>query len=377
MPFLFISTATIHTHHACKQDTHLSPASLFTPFSGRRTQNLPGKRGPCASLCLPPPLLWASIRFDHLACARTILRFRLSPPRHLRGAHTPIRPSAQNSRSVHLITKSLLPSVNEPMMLWSPRSAGTGGGDGEGDSESFSSRGPTQVEDDFLESYEEKTLMGEASQLSQQEASSNSNGNGAAKDRPPEPWGRLLPLKRGAAHIKLFPRPAETSNGQANTYIFGRGHSCDIRLEDARISSQHCRIYCLENREPGGRITFKVYVEDTSSNGTFVNRRVRLAKSQRRLLNSGDELCLVKARDDQDYEAASYVFIPMEPHQPQARRPLNSGAGGEISYPSLATAFASSVATAAAPAAGGGMSSVQPPPPPPPPPTPPRQLLQP
>ncbi|EWM29175.1 checkpoint kinase [Nannochloropsis gaditana] len=209
-------------------------------------------------------------------------------------------------------------------MLLSPQSdapcARAGGASGRDDNESFSSRGPTQVEDDFLDSYEERTLM---SGDTQQEPGFT-NGD-ATRDAVLEPWGRLLPLKRGAAHIKLLFRPAETSHCQANTYILGRGRSCDIRLDDVRISSQHCRVYCLESREPGGRITFKVYVEDMSSNGTFVNRRVRLAKGQRRLLNSGDELCLVKAREDQDYEAASYVFIPMEPKDRQQRQPRQAG----------------------------------------------------
>ena len=58
----------------------------------------------------------------------------------------------------------------------------------------------------------------------------------------------------------------------------GRGRGCDIRVEDARISVQHCTIYCLETREAGGRVVLRAYVEDTSSNGTYVNRRVKLNK---------------------------------------------------------------------------------------------------
>jgi hypothetical protein len=58
----------------------------------------------------------------------------------------------------------------------------------------------------------------------------------------------------------------------------GRGRGCDIRVEDARISGQHCKIYCLETREAGGRVVLRAYVEDTSSNGTYVNRRVKLSK---------------------------------------------------------------------------------------------------
>ena len=77
------------------------------------------------------------------------------------------------------------------------------------------------------------------------------------------------------AHIPLSP---PTANGLANVYTIGRGRSCDIRLEDARISATHCRIYCQETPEAGGRLVRRVYVEDMSSNGTFVNGTVKLAR---------------------------------------------------------------------------------------------------
>lgn len=68
-----------------------------------------------------------------------------------------------------------------------------------------------------------------------------------------------------------------TANSLPNCYVVGRGRACDIRLDDARISSQHCRIFCIEGQE-AGRITLKAYIEDTSSNGTYINRSVRLQK---------------------------------------------------------------------------------------------------
>ena len=37
-----------------------------------------------------------------------------------------------------------------------------------------------------------------------------------------EPWGRLLPLKRGEAHIKLFPRPALDTRKYAFFFIIFR-----------------------------------------------------------------------------------------------------------------------------------------------------------
>jgi pSer/pThr/pTyr-binding forkhead associated (FHA) protein len=42
-----------------------------------------------------------------------------------------------------------------------------------------------------------------------------------------------------------------------NEYVIGRSRTCDIAVEDARVSSRHCRIYCEEVKEPG-RMVLKV-----------------------------------------------------------------------------------------------------------------------
>lgn len=115
-------------------------------------------------------------------------------------------------------------------------------------------------------------------------------------------WARLISLAKGSNMTELLPRPAKqgqlsdqrslmvvclavdhlcccmtADGGPCNIYYLGRGKMCDVRLQDARVSSEHCRIFCEEVRE-AGRLTLKAYVEDNSSNGTFINGDVRLRK---------------------------------------------------------------------------------------------------
>jgi len=63
--------------------------------------------------------------------------------------------------------------------------------------------------------------------------------------------------------------------GPINEYSIGRTRTCDLRLDDARISGIHCRIYCEQTKGPG---RLKPYIEDMSSNGTYINHDVKLCK---------------------------------------------------------------------------------------------------
>ena len=69
------------------------------------------------------------------------------------------------------------------------------------------------------------------------------------------------------------------------------------------ISNRHCKIYCcLENTNTttttttpmhGGGGTLQVYCEDCSGNGTLINQEILLRRGEKRLLHTGDEICLV------------------------------------------------------------------------------------
>ena len=91
-----------------------------------------------------------------------------------------------------------------------------------------------------------------------------------------------------------------------NEYSVGRSHKADFLVPKvsgsdemqqaafewayAMISNQHLKIYCTL-AESGPDVS--VWVEDSSGNGTLVNQTILLRKGERRLLHSGDELCII------------------------------------------------------------------------------------
>jgi Protein kinase domain/FHA domain len=150
-----------------------------------------------------------------------------------------------------------------------------------------------------------------------------------------------------------------------NEYWLGRSTKCDVRATkpskkgsssssmDAKIyarqewangliSNQHCKIYCVlgdraseqdatgsgNHNNPSMMFDYynsklesmQVYVEDCSGNGTLVNHTIVLQRGEKRLLHSGDEICLVnpivlrkKFRSASEIESVlqqhSYVFV--------------------------------------------------------------------
>ena len=232
------------------------------------------------------------------------------------------------------------------------------------------------------------------------------------------PWARLVPVDggsgsgggpmvygsgAGSAGMDLLPR-SPPSNSKVvggddvapmtltgirnllpgdvfNEYTIGRSPKCDVTVPKPRrpdgkgggggdihsyyewafgmVSNRHCRIYALAP-SPSGALNqqhqLEVFVEDGSGNGTVVNRSCLLRKGERRLLHSGDEVCLVnphtlrkKVRDQAKLqkimERHSYIFVNLIQQQPGSyyhsnRRLLygDSGVGGGGFNPAAAQA---------------------------------------
>jgi len=96
-------------------------------------------------------------------------------------------------------------------------------------------------------------------------------------------WGRLLSIN------KLFP----SINLVNNEYSFGRGKKCDISLDtpDVRVSkyfSNYSTTHLKITRDCEKNF---VYVQDLSSNGTFINGD-KIGKNKRHVLNNNDEIAL-------------------------------------------------------------------------------------
>ena len=108
-----------------------------------------------------------------------------------------------------------------------------------------------------------------------------------------------------------------------NEYTLGRSTKCDIvasklPLQPTRsykdhgqhdetkqknqwvhsmISNKHCNLFCLLKQSSSSvsnnNIDMEVYIQDTSGNGTLINQSTILHRGERRLLHTGDEICLI------------------------------------------------------------------------------------
>jgi len=67
-------------------------------------------------------------------------------------------------------------------------------------------------------------------------------------------------------------------------FVIGRARDCDLSLDNRKVSGHHCYLKTHENGD--------VYLYDTSSNGTLLNKN-RLTHGQYQLLHSGDEFRIV------------------------------------------------------------------------------------
>lgn len=103
-------------------------------------------------------------------------------------------------------------------------------------------------------------------------------------------WGSLRRRGGDQEEIRLEHR---NKDGKRDTYVIGRSRAADITVDDKRVSSQHCMVYCDYEEA-----RLRVFVEDTSVNGTFVNDSLtRLHKGKRLELKTGDEIFLINPRN--------------------------------------------------------------------------------
>ncbi|CAI8011665.1 Serine/threonine-protein kinase Chk2 [Geodia barretti] len=101
-------------------------------------------------------------------------------------------------------------------------------------------------------------------------------------------WGRLFPVAKGFVQQDLV----------KDEYVFGRGEDCDYSFEQSggkanthflAFSKIHFRLYReIDKLNPK---KYVVFVEDRSSNGTFVGGE-KIGKNKTRVLNSDDEISL-------------------------------------------------------------------------------------
>lgn len=132
-----------------------------------------------------------------------------------------------------------------------------------------------------------------------------------------KPWARLVSLSPNIPHKDLYPMGKE--DNRLATYFLGRSARADFQFDQQKISNIHCSIYCEKSKTTDA---YEVYIEDSSANGTFVNRSTKLTKHIRRLLHNGDEVSLINPDTNRmadgslsdEVQRASFLITILLPH---------------------------------------------------------------
>jgi len=158
---------------------------------------------------------------------------------------------------------------------------------------------------------------------------------------PAVPWGRLIPCYAASSNVSshdFLPRNEsydsyahniKPTECEIDAYTIGRNRKCDVVIDDSRVSGCHCRIYRGWEQRPGLTSQLMVYLEDTSSNGTFLNKS-KLKRRERRHLSTGDELTFLSPkilearRTAYMYVSLSDDTIPKVVTHPDERAPERS-----------------------------------------------------
>ncbi|XP_071789769.1 serine/threonine-protein kinase Chk2-like [Asterias amurensis] len=123
-----------------------------------------------------------------------------------------------------------------------------------------------------------------------------------ADENPEIVWGRLLPVGKTFVAVDL----KETKEQSKDEYIFGRDSLCDVTYTTQQmcnnpcyqaISKRHFRIY----KEKKNNSVF-VFIEDFSSNGTFLNGE-KIGKGNKSVMKNNDEIALSMPKNK------AYVFM--------------------------------------------------------------------
>ncbi|GAB1602600.1 serine/threonine-protein kinase Chk2-like [Argonauta hians] len=147
----------------------------------------------------------------------------------------------------------------------------------------------------------------------------------AQAESEPVIWGRLFSLKKGF----------ETVDFSDTCYTFGRDISCDIPFKENN---------CKENFTAYSKLHFKIYsellssglhvfLEDRSTNGTFINSE-KVGKGNKQVLNNNDEISLAMKQNKvylyTNLESINNGLHPKLTEKYTVTKLLGKGAYGEV-----------------------------------------------
>ncbi|XP_062571619.1 serine/threonine-protein kinase Chk2-like [Saccostrea cucullata] len=143
-----------------------------------------------------------------------------------------------------------------------------------------------------------------------------------------QPWGRLMPLGPGFITVAL----------KNDEYSFGRGENCDVSFGVHMAKSKQCfqaysKVHFKLTKQQTSAGVF-VFLEDTSSNGTFVNGE-KVGKGNKQVLTNNDEIALALKNNK------AYMYLDLSQDEDKSLPPvirekytlgrtLGKGACGEV-----------------------------------------------
>ncbi|XP_048742373.1 serine/threonine-protein kinase Chk2-like [Ostrea edulis] len=147
-------------------------------------------------------------------------------------------------------------------------------------------------------------------------------------DADETPWARLMPLGEGFVTVDL----------KNDDYSFGRGENCDVSFSIQMARTKQCfqaysKVHFKLIKQQTSSGVF-VFLEDTSSNGTFINGE-KVGKGNKQALKNNDEIALALKKN----KAYMYLDLSMDEDGtlPQLirdkytlGRTLGKGACGEV-----------------------------------------------
>ncbi|XP_025106725.1 E3 ubiquitin-protein ligase CHFR-like [Pomacea canaliculata] len=87
-------------------------------------------------------------------------------------------------------------------------------------------------------------------------------------------------------------------------FTIGRSPGCDISLKDNKLVSGH---HCYILRDESG----KVWLHDTSTNGTLFNSSIKLSKGKRQQIDHGDEFYIIYKKGEEELNVG-YVYQDLQ-----------------------------------------------------------------
>ncbi|KAI9279857.1 kinase-like domain-containing protein [Sporodiniella umbellata] len=119
----------------------------------------------------------------------------------------------------------------------------------------------------------------------------------------PNAWAFLQ--SQSSKHNSKYLSKKSDRSGRTG-YMLGRDPSCDISISEKKISKRHCLIF-METGDNGASKGIRIFLQDISLNGTFVNNEL-VGTDQRRLLRSGD-LIQLKVPGEEDALNSTFRIV--------------------------------------------------------------------